>query len=58
VPHSGCRGSKKGLCQVKSVPSGARRVIRLDDLNDPRPGGRPAPERRERGGWHQSGIRA
>jgi hypothetical protein len=57
VPHRGCQGSKKGLCQVKSVPSGARRVIRLDDLNDPRPGGRASPEG-EMGVVTKSGIRA
>jgi len=56
MPHSGCRGSKKGLCQVKLVPSGAQTVIRLDELNDPRPGGHASPKE-GRGVVTRSGIR-
>jgi hypothetical protein len=44
VPHN-CTEKVKGLCQVKSVPSGARRTSRFDDLNNPRPGGRVSPPR-------------
>jgi hypothetical protein len=50
VPHREYRGNRKGMCQVKLVPSGARRTIQFDDLNDPRLGSRANPEgEKERG---------
>jgi hypothetical protein len=34
----------RAYVKLKSVPSGARRTIRFDKLNDPRPGGRANPK--------------
>jgi hypothetical protein len=36
--------NKKGLGQAISVPSGAQRTTRFDDLNNPRPRGQAHPE--------------
>jgi PP-loop superfamily ATP-utilizing enzyme len=56
VCHTTCAEKVKGLCQVKVVPSGARRTIRFSDLNDPRPGGRVNPEGEQRERLTPSGI--
>jgi hypothetical protein len=50
VPHRGCQGSRKGLCQVKLVPSRAQQTIQFDNLNDPRLGGQASPLEK-RVGW-------